>query len=592
MIFGRAVNKYYLKYLPVIILGIITIIVVDYVQLEIPFLVGQIFDGLNGFIYDNTPFTHFQMMEIIKWIAINVSIIAVGRFLWRHFLMGTSRRIDYGLREDLYAHLSTLDQSFYSTHKTGGLMAYFANDIEAIRRSIAFGMIVFIEITFLGTLVIVRMTSISLTLTLFTAIPLAIITFVSAMLSQKMRRKFKASQKAFEDLSDFTNESLSGINVIKAFVKEELEIERFSAKNQMTKDKNIEYVKIQQQLEVLVRAIIGIIYTIIIGFGGYLIQTSDTAITLGDLTAFFMLFSTLIWPMRAVAVMVNLLSRGYGSLSRLNQILDVKPIVVDPDNPEDIHHLDGEIVFDHVTFAYPDGTEPVLKDVSFKIEKGSRVGILGRTGSGKTSIVDLLLRVYNVEEDSIFIDGYDIMNLPLYLVRDMIAYVPQDGFLFSDSISNNISFAKGVEYNNIEDVMSAAKLSSVHGNIVEFKDGYSTVVGERGVTLSGGQKQRVSIARALIKNAPILIMDDSVSAVDTQTEKEILENLNHLRDDLTTIIIAHRVSTMKNVDQIIIVDEGKILATGTHQSLLETCEYYQDLVERQTLEEEIGDYHE
>jgi ATP-binding cassette subfamily B protein len=335
----------------------------------------------------------------------------------------------------------------------------------------------------------------------------------------------------------------------------------------------------------VVSVVISAIFVIIIAFGGNLIRQG--ILTIGELTAFFMLFSSLIWPMRAVARIIEVRSRGKASLERIQGILDENIDVRDASDVINVEEIKGDIEFRNLDFSYPDGNEKVLENISFHIKTGEKIGILGRTGSGKTSIVDLLLRLYNVKENTLFIDGIDIMKLPIKKVREAIGYVPQDGFLFSDTILNNIGLSEGKRDHAVDDVIHAARLSDVHDNIIQFTEGYDTVIGERGVTLSGGQRQRVSIARAIIKNPPIMILDDSVSAVDTKTEETILSNLDKIRVNKTTLLIAHRISTLKTVDRIIIVDDGKILDVGSHEELLERCDFYQDMVERQKLEDEI-----
>ena len=584
MIFGKTVNKYYLKYAHLFLLGVAALLFVDYFQLEIPQLTGNLVDGLVNGTIDKAG-----IISIISTIAIYVAIIIVGRFLWRLFIFGASRRVDYGIRNEMFSHAEQLSNRFYSENKVGGLMAYFTNDLEAVRRAVGPGMIMAVDAVFLGGLAFYHMFQLDVRLTLYSGIPLIFITLLGAYIGNKMRKKFKEAQKAFEDLSDFTNENLSGISVVKAFVKEKIEIKGFLEINKRAKDKNIEYVKMQTIFQVTVRMIISIIFVVILTYGGYLVKTtanSSDPFTIGELWEFIMLFGALIWPMMALAMIINIRSRGKASLERIERILDEEIDVFD-DNVIEVDKIKGEIEFRNLSFKYPDGTENALHNINFKIKVGETVGVLGRTGSGKTSIVDLLLRIYNVEENSIFIDGIDIMRLPLKKVRGSIGYVPQDGFLFSDSISNNISLGLHKRVDVYQQIQEAAKLSDVHDNIVDFSDGYETVIGERGVTLSGGQRQRVSIARALIKDPSILIMDDSISAVDTQTEETILTNLEKVRKGKTTLIIAHRISTIKDADKIIIVDEGKVIDVGTHDELLARCIFYKDMVERQRLEEEI-----
>jgi len=584
VIFGKTINKYYFKYAHLFLLGVIALMFVDYYQLEIPALTGELIDKLVLGTIDKNG-----IIEILLLIALYVAIIILGRFFWRLFIFGASRRVDYGIRNEMFSHAEELSNRFYSENKVGGLMAYFTNDLEAVRRAIGPGMIMSVDAVFLGGLAFYHMFNLDVSLTLYSGIPLIVIAMLGAYIGNKMRNKFKEAQKAFEDLSDFTNESLSGISVVKAFVKEQSEIKEFLKINKIAKDKNIEYVKMQTIFQVTVRTIISIIFVVILAYGGYLVKTTATSnnpFTIGELWTFIMLFGALIWPMMALAMIINIRSRGRASLERIDRILNEKIDIFD-ENVIEIDELKGEIEFKDLSFKYPDGSEDVLHNISFKVNIGETVGVLGRTGSGKTSIVDLLLRIYNVEKNKIFIDGIDIMRLPIKKVRSAVGYVPQDGFLFSDSISNNISLGLQKRVDVYSEIQEAAKLSDVHDNIIDFSDGYETIIGERGVTLSGGQRQRLSIARALIKDPAILILDDSISAVDTQTEDTILSNLEKVRKGKTTLIIAHRISTIKAADKIIIVDEGKVIAVGTHNELMGHCHFYKDMVERQKLEEEI-----
>jgi len=584
MIFGRVINKYYLKYAHLFLIGIAALLLIDYIQLEIPIITGRLIDGLNDGTMDKAG-----IASMVGLIAKYVVIIIIGRFVWRYFIFGTSRRVDYGIRNEMFAHTEKLSNSFYAENKVGGLMAYFTNDLETVRMAVGPGMIMMVDALFLGGLAFYHLFQLNVLMTLFSGIPLLLIAFIGAYMGNKLRKKFKEAQKAFEDLSDFTNENLSGIGVIKAFVKEKREIQEFLKTNQVAKDKNITYVRVQTLLQVIISTFTGIIYVVILGYGGYLVQNSsgDSLFTVGNLTSFILLFGSLLWPMRALSRIINIRNRARGSLQRITTILDEKIDVFDDENIIQVEKISGKIEFKDLTFSYPDGNNTALHNISFKIEVGETVGILGRTGSGKTSLVDLLLRIYNVNESQLFIDDYDIMRLPIQKVRESIGYVPQDGFLFSDSIKNNISLGlkKKESYDNL--IFEAAKLSDVHDNIIDFTQEYETVIGERGVTLSGGQKQRLSIARALIKDPSILIMDDSVSAVDTKTEETILANLSRVRKGKTTLIIAHRISTIKDADKIIVIDQGALVDVGTHEELLVRCAFYKDMVERQKLEDEI-----
>ncbi len=593
MIFSKAINKYYLKFAPLFIIGVIALLVVNLAQLEVPLIIGRLVDDLEAFRAGDL--TRDQALDAVSDIVITLVFISVaiiiGRFTWRIGIMGASRRIAFEVRNDMFEHSLLLSNRFYSEKKVGGLMALFINDIEAIRRAVGPGLLMMVDAIFLGLLVFWRMFTIDGTMTLVLVFPLVTIALSGIFIGNKMRRRFRDAQKAFEDLSDVVQESLSGITVIKAFVKERLEIKNFLKANQNTKDKNIKFVRMQMTLQVIVRGIVSLVFVLMIAFGTQRVsQTAGTAdpFTIGDLVAFLSYFGMLIWPMMAISMIINVRARGKASLQRIEEILD-EPIDIVDKNTVDIEEIKGDITFKNLYFSYPDAAEDdyVLKDISFSVKAGETVGILGRTGSGKTSIVDLLLRLYNLDENQLFIDGVDIMRIPFKQVRENIGYVPQDGFLFSDTIKNNIALGVDDDRSHMDKIQEVSKLSDVHDNIVQFKEGYNTVIGERGVTLSGGQKQRVSIARALAKNPPILIMDDAVSAVDTSTEEKILKNLKKLRQGKTTIMIAHRISTVKNADKIVVIDEGEVLDVGTHKELEARCEFYRDLVERQQLEDEV-----
>ncbi len=595
MIFSKSINKYYLKFLPYFLMGIISLLIVDLAQLEVPAIIGNLVDDLEA--YRTGEYSEGQILGIINDLLLTLTLIAAlivsGRFLWRLGIMGGSRRLVYELRNDMFDHALKLSPRFYSERKVGGLMAYFINDIQAVRRATGPGMIMLVDMIFLGGLVFMRMFMIDARMTMVLAVPLFILAVLGITLGNIMRQRFRRAQEAFEYLSDDVQESLSGIDVIKSFVKEDKEIRHFLKANKNARDKNVLFARMQMLFRALTRIIVSLSFVLMIFYGMQLVElTQDTAdpFTIGDLVAFLSYFSMLIWPMMAISMIINVRSRGKASLKRIESILDEPIDIVDDENVVDIEEIRGDIEFNNLTFAYPDaeeGDDPALKNISFDVSAGEMIGILGRTGSGKTSIVDLLLRLYNLEENSLLIDGVDIMKIPFKKIREDIGYVPQDGFLFSDTIKNNIALGVDDDRADMDKIQEVAQLSDVHDNIVQFKHGYETVIGERGVTLSGGQKQRVSIARALAKNPPILIMDDSVSAVDTSTEEKILRNLRKLRKGKTTIMIAHRISTVKNADKIVVIDNGEILDVGTHEELEARCEFYRDLVERQQLEDEV-----
>ncbi|MBQ9124756.1 MAG: ABC transporter ATP-binding protein [Acholeplasmatales bacterium] len=587
MIVGRHVNKYYLKYILFFIIGVLALIIIDYFQLNIPKICGEIIDGLStGELIDDNIITEY--MRELGLIAV---IMFGGRFLWRYSVLGVSVRIEAGLREDMFIHAEKLSNRYYKEHKTGALMALFTNDLQVIRQSFGMGTVMIVDAIFLGVLALYRMFEANWMLAIFSLVPMMLISIVSFVIGRVMQKRFKARQEAYDSLSDFSQENFSGISVIKAFVKEIQEIRHFKKVNQENYDKNIEYAKYSTILNVLLAAIISTTIAILLGGGAYFVINgiNDDVFTPGELVAFIAYFDTLVWPLMAVGQLMNMRAQAKASYQRISELLDT-PIEIVDNETVSVDNIQGKIEFKNLNFTYPDGSNLVLKDISFTINQGEMVGIIGKTGCGKTTIVDLLLRTYNIEHNQIFIDDIDIMQIPFKKVRESIGYVPQDNFLFSDTIANNIGFA--TKTYNTEMLEEAARLADVHNSISAFNAKYGTMLGERGVTLSGGQKQRVSIARALLKNPAILILDDSVSAVDTKTEDNILNNLKELREGKTTIVIAHRISTVESLDKIILMNEGQIIGFGTHKELLEMNATYKNMVKLQSLENHVngGDF--
>jgi len=583
MLFGKHINKYYLKYGIFFLIGLIALIVVDFAQLEIPNIIGSIIDGLELKTLDQA-----QVVIFVKDIVIFGLIMVAGRFLWRIFIFGTSWRIDFDLRNKMFRHAERLSQTYYSEKKSGGLMALFLNDLNAIRMAFGPGLLMLFDILILGTLAFYRMYQLDPTITLFASIPLVSIAFMATYISKITGKKFKARQQSYEDLSDFTQENFYGISVIKAFVNEVREIRAFAKINKLNQEKNVSYIKASTFLHVAVEMFINIIRVIMLGIGAYLVYNTvgtNAVFSVGDLTRYIAYFGTLIWPMMAVGRLINMRAQAKASLDRVSAFLDADVEIHDDREVVNVEKIEGKITFNNLTFKYPKTDKEVLKNINFVIEKGQTVGIIGRTGSGKTTLVDVMLRLYNLKTNELLIDDYDIMKLPIKTIRDAIGYVPQENFIFSDVIGNNISFSS----DNVDQevIKQMAIYSDIHENIIDFPNQYDTLVGERGVTLSGGQKQRISIARALLKNPEILIMDDSFSAVDTKTEEQVISNLRDLRIGKTTIIIAHRISTIKSADQIIFIENGEILAKGTHTELLNTCEMYRQMVIHQRLEAEL-----
>ena len=587
MIFGKHINRYYLRYSPLIILGILSLFLVDSLQLEIPKLYGLIINGINsdtGTVMLNgverTFDMNFLLDEICLPMIIIILVMVLCRFLWRICLFGAGILLETDLRSRMFDHAKDLSQQYYQTNKVGNLMSYFTNDLQTIHNCFANGLIMFFDALIMCSLAIYKMIVLHPILTLLSLIPIIIFLCCSLVIKKYMSLKWRKRQEAFSNLSDHAQETFAGIAVIKAYVKEGYELLRFKKLCKDNEEKNVDFVKLSQMLSVLLLLFTESITCIIIGYGGYLVH--ENVLNAGELVEFIGYFTSIIWPVTAIGELVNLNSQGKASLSRVGEFLDTKSDVSDTNATENIE-IKGKIEFKNLTFAYPNSNRSTLKNISFVINEGESVGVIGRTGSGKTTIVDLILRTYNVPDGTVFIDETDINRVPIKTVRAAAAYVPQDNFLFSDTIENNISFA--TDGGTFEQILYAAKMAAVHDNIDEFPKKYSSVLGERGVTVSGGQKQRISIARALMKNAPILILDDSVSAVDVNTEKTILSNLKELREGKTTILIAHRISTIENMDKIIFIDDGEIIAVGTHTELYESCKDYRNMVNLQKLDD-------
>ena len=585
MIFGKHVNRYYLKYAPLIILGLIALFFVDSLHLVIPQLYGTVINGIdNGVVIvdgvEHVFDMNFLLDKICLPMIIIIMIMVFCRFLWRICLFGAGVLMETHLRGRMFDHAKDLSQQYYQTNKVGNLMSYFTNDLQTLHNCFANGLLMFFDALIICTMATSKMIMMHPILALLSLIPIVIFFFCSFIIKRYMSIKWRERQEAFSNLSDHAQETFAGIAVIKAYVKEGYELLRFQKLCKDNEKKNVEYVKLSQMLSIMLLLFTEAITCIIIGYGGYLVH--EKVLNAGQLVEFIGYFTSMIWPVTAIGELINLNSQGKASLERIGEFLDTKPDVADVNATENID-IKGKIEFKGLTFAHPNTNRDILKNVSFVINAGESVGLIGRTGAGKTTIVDLILRTYNVPDGTVFIDGTDINRIPIKTLRAAAAYVPQDNFLFSDTIENNIAFA--TDNGTFEQVVDAAKIADVHGNIDEFPKKYQSVLGERGVTVSGGQKQRISIARAIMKNAPILILDDSVSAVDVNTEKTILANLKDLREGKTTILIAHRISTIENMDKIIFIDDGEIIAVGTHAELYASCEDYKTLVDLQKLDD-------
>ena len=589
MIFGKYINRYYLKNAPVLLLGLAALLTVDYIQLLIPRLYRLVINGVNlGQVVVDGQTVAFGKEVLFQHICLPmiyiIILMVLGRFLWRVCFFGSAVRVTADLRERMFDHSRQLSQQYYQVNKVGNLMSLYTNDLDTIQECFGDGVLMFFDALTLGLLALYKMWNMDHQLTLLALIPALLMLAIGTVMGKTMTKTWEKRQQAFSDLSDFAQENFSGIAVIKAFVKELKELIAFRKLNKENEKINVEYTRISVLLEIMVTLLVESVICVILGFGGYLVYIGQ--FNAGQLVEYIGYFEAIVWPIMAVAMLIEKSSRGKASLNRITELLDAPIDVADRPGVPDLANVQGGVEFRDLTFRYPDGEFDVLKNISFTIQPGERVGIVGKTGAGKTALVDLLLRTYNVPDGTLFVDGKDVNTVSIHSVRNACAYVPQDNFLFSDTIAHNIGF--GVDDATREDIDRAAALADVRDNIVDFKDGYETVLGERGVTVSGGQKQRISIARALLKDAPILILDDSVSAVDTRTEKIILDNLKASRAGKTTLLIAHRISTVEGLDKIIFLEDGRVEAVGPHDSLYASCPEYRRMVDLQRLEDEVG----
>ena len=584
-----SVIPYLLKYKWHYLIGIIVLLAVDLANLYLPQFIGEIIDGLTAKTLDMEG-----VVLLIKKIFIAGFVMMVGRFGWRYFIIGASRGIEYRLRDDMFEHLETLSARYFNNHKTGDLMAHFTNDLQAVRMGVGMAVITTFDAVIMTLMVLVKMVVyVDFKLTILAFIPLIFIGIGCYFYGVESKKRQVRRQEAFSSLSDKVQESFAGIRVVKAFVQEEKDYKEFEKACENSKEKNLSVVKLKAVFGPAIDAIIGISIVITLVFGGRMVLNNQVSI--GQFVAFNFYIVMLVWPMIATGDCINIFSQASAAWGRISSIFLEKPDIVDM-VPEELQGQDmriqGEIEMKNLTFTYPDGTEPVISGVNVRVEKGEMLGILGRTGSGKSSLADVLLRVYDCEKGMLLVDGRPITDYPIKVLHRDVAYVPQENFMFSDTLEENIAFGLEDRIDEhpelIAEIYKAAKDACIHDNIMDFPEEYKTVVGERGVTLSGGQKQRSSIARALLMDASILILDDSLSAVDTDTEEKILENLLRLRKGKTTIVIAHRISTLSKADHVMVLQDGRMTEYGTHEELIKLGGFYADICEKQQLEQELA----
>ncbi len=564
------------------ILGLATLLMVDYVNLLIPEYTGNIIDGLTSHALNIDG-----VFKILMTLLFSTFLVVVGRICWRICIYGVSRRIERGIRNRLFEHLETLSTRYFNYHKTGDLMAHFTNDLDALRTSLGDAIVSSFDATVLTILVLYKMmVQIDLRLTLMVLFPMGFIAIGGYYFGEVIEKRFSAKQEAFATLSDYVQESITGERVIKAFCQEQNQEDSFKEVNQNNFNKSMDVVKLMASVFPALDFVIGITYVISLVYGGYLTMTAQ--ITLGKFVAFNQYIGSLIWPMIAMGDALTSFSQGRAAMGRILVVFNEENEIKEKDDAI-CHQSLGDIQFENVSFMYD--TQPIIQNLNLHIKQGETLAIVGRLGSGKSTLASLLLRLYDPQEGQIKIDGYDLKDLQIKTYRESVAYVPQDSFLFSDTLENNLLF--GVTDKTHEEMIEACENACIHDNIMNFPNGYQTMVGERGVTLSGGQKQRSSIARALIKDSNILILDDALSAVDTDTEEQILANLKHIRENKTTIIIAHRISTIMNADHILVLDEGKMAEYGSFDELICLNGIFKEMYDKQQLEKQVevgGDF--
>ena len=568
-------KQYWFRY----VLGIGFLFLSAYIQVYNPKLLGIIIDILDSPTIDKQSI--FYNLNLLVLVAV---LSFATRYTWRFFIVGNARNMECYLRQRLFRHFQSLPVQFYNNRKTGDLMAYAINDVSAVRMAFGPALAMTINGICLSTIAIICMVrSVNLTLTLLALLPIPVIVIAMFKIGGLVQLRFRTVQESFAAISDRVQENISGIRVIKSYVQEQQEVHKFEVLNEKIKQSNIKMVRVSSLLSPLIEICFGVSFMLNLIYGSNLVRSG--VITLGDFVAFNGYLAMIMTPIVSVGRVINLTQKGLASYKRLIKIFQAETDITEAAADESLHKIDGDIEIKNLSFKYPGCEEYALKDISLKLESGRVLGIIGKTGSGKTTLVNLLLRLYKLEEGSIKIGNRDIIEYPLNILRDNIGYVPQDNFLFSASVKENIGFFK--DNYSIEEIENAAKLSCVYDNIKAFPAGFDTVIGERGVNLSGGQKQRISIARALIKTPQLLILDDALSAVDTKTEEEIINNLSDILKDTMAIVIAHRMSAVKHSDEIIVMERGQIIEKGSHEELLKLKGAYYEIYQEQ-FKEEMG----
>jgi len=574
----RTLKDYFVQHRWHLIMGLATLLVVDGLQLIIPQVIRWAIDDLT-----RGGVVQADLIRYGLYIAGIALLIGFFRYFWRYLILGTSRRIEEALRNRFFSHLQTLSLGFFQETKTGDLMAHATNDIDAVRMAVGMGLVAITDTLVLGASSIVFMILIDPRLTLFAIIPMPIIALVTIRFSSLVHSRFEDVQASFSRLTERVRESLAGIRVVKAFVQEEKEKARLGRIGEEYVRKNLRLIKVWGMFFPLIMLLANLGTVIVLWLGGR--ETIEGAITAGGFVAFMTYLGILTWPMMALGWVINLIQRGSASMGRINKILNTQPKIADLLSVRSLSTLGGRIEFRDLTFSYGGGLPPALKGITFEANPGEFVAIVGRTGTGKTTLCNLIARLFSPPNGHLFLDDHEIHAIPLRTLRGSIGYVPQDTFLFSTSIRENIAFG------NLEasegEIARAARIAQIDEDIRSFPMGIETVIGEKGVTLSGGQKQRIAIARAILSNPQIMILDDAFSSVDTQTEGRIWNGLREIVEGRTRIVVSHRLSSVKEADKIIVLDDGEIKEMGNHASLLSTGGIYAEIYWRQQIEEEL-----
>jgi ATP-binding cassette subfamily B multidrug efflux pump len=576
--------SYFAPYRRMVIFGVSCVLMTNAIKLLAPLVLGQAIDELRNIEVGNIELAYTSLWVYGgKLLAI---ALAQGVFLFtqRRVLINMSRHIEYDLRNDFYAHLQKLPFEFYQSHRTGDLMARATNDLSAVRMIVGPALMYSMNTIFAMALIVPFMISISWRLTLLAFMSMPLVAGATHYFSRRIHERFEKVQEYFGTVSNRAQESLAGVRVIRAYTQERAEMKSFSRVNREFVDRNLGLIRLSGIFHPILQFFIGLGFIAVLWYGGRLVISGS--IRIGEFVEFTLYLGLLVWPMIALGWVINIFQRGMASMGRMNQIMSIAPTIADTGESRDIKEIEGEIEFRNLTFAYNNTARDSLKEINLRIPAGQTVAFVGAVGSGKSTLMNLVPRLLDAEAGQVLIDGRPIREIPLSLLRSSIGYVPQETFLFSETVAENIAF--GVESATKEEVEQAAHEAGIAEDILEFPKGFDTLVGERGITLSGGQKQRTAIARALIRRPRILILDDALSSVDTYTEEKILKHLRRIMRGRTSLIVSHRVSTVKDADLIVVLEDGGIAERGTHDELIARGGLYAELYEKQLLEEELA----